>query len=47
MKVCCYAELADSTDTRTKDLLGIVVVVSDKGRCSEVGSGRTVQCVWC
>lgn len=46
MKVCCYAELSDSTDTRTKDLLGSVVV-SDKRRYSEVGSGGTVQWVWC
>lgn len=46
MNVCCYAELADSTDTRTKDLLGSVVVFCDKGRSSEVGRGGTVQCVY-
>lgn len=45
IKVCCYAELTAGTVTRTKDFIGSVVVVSDKGRCSEVGSGGTVQCV--
>lgn len=47
IKVCCYAELTAGPVTRTKDLIGSVVVVSDKGRCCEVGSGGTVQCVWC